>query len=49
MSQNTYIGSNHCVEDKTFAKNENLQSWITSPANAKSLFKIHFGHKNLIF
>ena len=49
MSQNTYIRSNHCVQVKIIAKNENLQSWITSPANAKSLFKIHFGHKNLNF
>ena len=48
MSQNTYMRSNHRVQVKNVAENENLLSWITSPANAKSLFKIHFGHKNVI-
>ena len=40
--------SNHRVQVKNAAENENLSSWITSPANAKSLFKIQFGHKNVI-
>ena len=40
--------SNHRVQVNNVAENENLWSWITSPANAKSLFKIHFGHKNFI-
>ena len=48
MSQNTYMRSNHRVQVKNVAENENLLSWITSPANVKSLFKIHFGHKNII-
>ena len=37
-----YMRSNHRVEVKIVAGNENLWSWITSPANAKSLSKIHF-------
>ena len=40
--------SNNCVQVKNVAENENLWSWITSPANVKSQFKIHFGHKNVI-
>ena len=40
--------SNHGVQVKNVAENEKLWSWITSPTNAKSLFKIHFGHKNII-
>ena len=48
MSQNTYMRLNHRVQVINAAENEKLLSWITSPANAKSLFKIHFGHKNVI-
>ena len=48
MSQNTYMKLNYRAQVKNVAENENLLSWITSPANAKSLVKIHFGHKNII-
>ena len=48
MPQNAFMRSNHRVQVKNVAENEKLWSWITSPANAKSLFKIHFGHKNII-
>ena len=48
MSQNTYMTSNHRVQVKNIAENEKLLSRITSPANAKSLFKIHCGYKNII-
>ena len=47
MSQNTYMRSNHRVQVKNVAENQNLWSWTTSPANAKSQLEIHFGHKTL--
>ena len=36
------------IQINDVAKIESLLSWIISLANAKSLFKIHFGHKIFI-
>ena len=48
MIQNTYHGSKHSILAIKVVRIETWWSWIISPANVKSLFKINSGHKIFI-
>ena len=49
MSQKTYQRPKLFIQVKNVARTEIWWSWIIPLANAKSLFKIYFGHKIFIF
>ena len=48
MTENTYLRPNQHVQVNNILLYKNSWSWIISLANAKSLFKIYFGHKFFI-
>ena len=48
MLQNAYRRSKLLIQVIDVARTGSLGSWIISFANAKSLFKINFGHKIFI-
>ena len=48
MSQNNYMRSNHRVQVENIVKNENYDHGLSPLLMQKSLFKIHFSHKNVI-
>ena len=48
LTQMTYLRQNLHVQEKFLEKYAFSRSSIISLANAKSLCKIHFGHKNFI-